>query len=143
MSAPPVSWRFLRVPDDAQVEDLAAELRSALAGSDVFSAPDSLVRAFGWQYRARPIGAAGSAVQSLLVPLRKGGFSVVVNSHHHCSNSETLWLVAHEIGHSFFYQTGEPPARIVPCTQAEERFCDAFADALLRGPATRAALEVA
>ncbi len=44
--------------------------------------------------------------------------------------------VAHEIGHSFFYDRHtRPPNRLLPFSKREEEFCDEFASALLVPPA--------
>jgi hypothetical protein len=125
--------RLCRVPDAADTEALADQmatvLRNALAES---AGPQDVANSLGWRYREGPIGSATSTVESLLVPLNRGGFSVVVNTHRSPSPEHSIWLTAHEIGHSFFYMPGSPPRRIVPVTAEEEIFCDAFATSLLR-----------
>jgi IrrE N-terminal-like domain len=43
--------------------------------------------------------------------------------------------VAHEVGHSFFYdRSGPRPRRLAPNSAAQERWCDRFASALLLPP---------
>jgi hypothetical protein len=132
-----IPFRLCRVPDAADTEALADQmstiLRNALAGSP---RPQDVAGFLGWRYREGAIGSATSTVESLLVPLNRGGFSVVVNTHRSPSPERATWLTAHEIGHSFFYVPGSPPRRIVPVTAEEEIFCDAFATRLLR-PARR------
>jgi hypothetical protein len=45
------------------------------------------------------------------------------------------FLIAHELGHVLFYdRTTAPPRRVVRATNAEERFCDVFAERLLAPP---------
>lgn len=124
--------RLCQVPDaagtTALADQMAGILRTAFAG---YVRPQDVATCLGWGYREGPIGAATSAVESLLIPLNRGGFNVVVNTHHAPSSERTIWLLAHEIGHSFFYVPGSPPRRIVPVTVEEEDFCDAFATRLL------------
>lgn len=125
-------YRLSRVPDVEQMQRLARELRSRLSAALSEGSAGAMAAALDWRYSRRPIGAPkDSTVQSLLVPLNVGGFSIVVNAHHARTDLEALWLAAHEVGHSFFYAGGTPPRRIVPCSDQEERFCDDFADELL------------
>lgn len=135
----PVTARLCQVPTPAGTAALAAHmatvLRHAFAGS---AGPQGITNSLGWRYREGPIGSAASTIESLLVPLNRGGFSVVVNTHRAPSSGHAMWLTAHEIGHSFFYAPGNPPRRIVPATVEEEDFCDAFADGLLRALSTSA-----
>lgn len=135
--------RYWRVPDDGQMRDLAVRLRTVLAGPLTACSPAATAAAFGWRYRVRPVGRPDSPVQSVLAPLRVGGFSVVVNAHHSRSDAEALWLVVHEIGHSFFFAPGQPPRRIVPVTPEEERFCDLLADETVRDPVASQRVRVA
>jgi len=125
--------KFSKVPEASELDGLANRFRQlSLPGSS----PECVVESLGWTLRVKPIGMPGSTVHSLLVPLLGGGFSVIVNGHYNFSSRETLWLVGHEIGHSLFYTNGFPPERVIPCTLTEEKFCDAFADALF-GPFDR------
>jgi hypothetical protein len=41
--------------------------------------------------------------------------------------------LAHELGHIFFYDQSTPARRLAVPSSEEERFCDAFADALTLG----------
>jgi hypothetical protein len=125
--------RLCRVPDAVDTEALADHMATVLGIEFVeHGRPEDATRALGWRYREGPIGSATSTLESLLVPLNRGGFSVVVNSHRSPSPEHALWLTAHEIGHSFFYAPGSPPRRIIPVTTEEEVFCDAFATRLLQ-----------
>lgn len=137
------AYRLARVPDVEQMQHLAGQLRCRLSGALSGASAPAMAEALGWRYSARPIGASDSTIQSLLVPLNVGGFSIVVNTHHVRTDLEALWLAAHEVGHSFFYTAGEPPRRIVPCSDREERFCDDFADELLVDIGARRTLRVA
>jgi hypothetical protein len=127
-----VTVRLCQVPTPAETEALAdhtaAVLQHVLVGA---ASPQDLTGTLGWKYREGPIGSGESTIESLLVPLNRGGFSVVVNAHRAPTPERALWLTAHEMGHSFFYAPGMPPRRIVPVTAEEEDFCDAFAERLL------------
>jgi hypothetical protein len=128
-----LNWspRFSTAPDDAHTTELAARMRGCTDLALSSGSAEDLARSAGFNYEVLPIGSGNSTVQSLLVPLRSGGFSVVINALHRRSEPEAQWLTAHEIAHSFFYAAGSPPRRIVRCSAQEESFCDAFADALL------------
>jgi hypothetical protein len=82
------------------------------------------------------------ALEALLVP-RAGGFDVMVNSDPPKDSASPItdpviarrrarFRLAHEIGHSFFYDRRPAvPVRCAPGSDAEERFCDLFASVLL------------
>lgn len=125
--------RLCRVPAATETRGLAKDM-AALLGSSLAECgrPEDVTNVLGWRYSEVPVGYASSGVESLLVPLIRGGFSVVVNAHRTPSREHAMWLTAHEIGHSFFYAPGAPPRRIIPVTSEEEAFCDAFAISLLR-----------
>ena len=77
---------------------------------------------------------------ALLIPRPDGHFSIVVDP---IPKTETRlsadiirhrnrFRIAHEIGHSFFYDRNfTPPRRLFPASTKEEEFCDEFASALL------------
>ncbi len=124
--------RLCRVPGTTETFALADRMATLLGPALAEPPrPDVAVSLLGWQYREANIGSPASTVESLLVPLVQGGFSVIVNAHRSPCSSRAMWLAAHEIGHSFFYAPGSPPRRIVPVTADEENFCDAFATRLL------------
>lgn len=86
--------------------------------------------------------------QALLVPRIDGGFDILVDpSVAHIGGVETgasvseiefhrfRYRIAHEIGHSFFFdRKSRPPIRLIESSKAEEEFCDRFASALLVPP---------
>lgn len=88
--------------------------------------------------------------EALLVPKVEGGFDILVDprprhgravhdevAHQRLSRRRVRFRIAHEIGHSFFYDRRCRPARrLLNHSDAEERFCDAFASALLVPPTT-------
>lgn len=138
-----VTVRLWRVPTPAETaalaDHMATLLRPVLASA---AGPQDVTSSLGWRYREGEVGSSTSTIESLLVPLNRGGFSVVVNTHRAPSPEHAMWLTAHEIGHSFFYAPSTPPRRIVPVTVEEEAFCDAFADRLLLGVVTGASANV-
>lgn len=127
-----VTVRLCQVPTPAGTvalaDQVASVLRHALVGA---AGPQDVTDSLGWRYREGPIGSGTSTIESILVPLTRGGFSVIVNADLVPSSEHAIWLTAHEIGHSFFYAPGRPPRRIIPVTAEEEEFCDAFADRLI------------
>lgn len=135
--------RLSQVPDATQTQALAARLRKTLTEPLAARSPAAVCAALGWRYKIKPVGGPASTVQSLLAPLLVGGFSVVVNAHHPCSDHDALWLTLHEVGHSLFYADGSPPRRIIPCTLKEERFCDLLADEVLTEQPVRGRLVMA
>jgi hypothetical protein len=135
--------RYVRAPDDEQTTLIAQHARTQLAEALHDGSPSALVRTLGWRLDIVPIGTADSTIQSVLVPLRDGSFSIVLNANRRWSREQTLWLMAHEMAHSLFYSDGAPPRRIGPNTTSEEEFCDRFADLLMDGVASHDDLEVA
>ena len=91
-----------------------------------------------------------STHSALLVPRADGSFDIIVDPAPRREGTEGTsstamapvtknhrfrFRVAHEIGHSFFYnRLLRPPRRRLPFSRAEEAFCDAFASALLVPP---------
>ncbi len=134
-----VTVRLCRVPTPSGTAMLGGQVAEALGDALADAAgPEDVTDSLGWRYRERPVGSETSTIESLLVPLTGGGFTVVVNAHRAPSRERAIWLAAHEIGHSFFYTSGRPPRRIVPVTAEEEDFCDAFAHHLLLATARNA-----
>ncbi|MFQ6028765.1 MAG: ImmA/IrrE family metallo-endopeptidase [Dehalococcoidia bacterium] len=82
----------------------------------------------------------------MLVPLLDGGFEILVDPSVVMGPSPEIvgpvveehrfrFRVAHEIGHSFFYDRKYKPAkRLLEPSKQEEAFCDHFASALLVPP---------
>jgi hypothetical protein len=76
--------------------------------------------------------------QALLVPRSGGGFEIFVDPTRGSAMTiatlrhRTRFRIAHEIGHSFFYdRAGSYPTRGTSPSPREEEFCDLFASALL------------
>jgi hypothetical protein len=81
-----------------------------------------------------PFSAARAGTDTLLVP-RPGGYVIALAEDVKLSDPEKRVRVAHEIGHTLFYerprQRGRAPTRSTPVTAGEEEFCHAFARDLL------------
>jgi hypothetical protein len=76
-----------------------------------------------------------------LVPKIKGGFQILVDPGRAPSAAtrrrRLRFRLAHEPGHSFFYDRRPRPARrLLNHSSVEEQFCDTFASALLLPPTT-------
>lgn len=93
------------------------------------------------------LGADDGGAEGLLLP-RRGGFTILVDPrpaggwrvHGHervpAARRRLRFRILHELGHTFFfdYRQADRPSRLRPADGAEERFCDAFAAAVLLPP---------
>jgi len=94
--------------------------------------------------------------QALLVPIEDGNFEIIVDpSIRSVGNNESdvvipdlelhrlRFRIAHEIGHSFFYDRNvRPPKRLIDSGKQEELFCDHFASVLLVPPSVVATMPI-
>jgi hypothetical protein len=100
----------------------------------------SAVRQRGWRAEITTLRAAEGGIEACTVPSSDHGFHFMVDDrmagHPESGSGEqsplATFRLAHEVGHTLFYRQGSPPSRSLPPTPEEERFCDAFALALLR-----------
>lgn len=137
---------------EAHAEMAATTLRND-AGLDEISPVDEsalrliLERACCDVEETDELGANDGGVEALLVP-RCGGFTVLVDPRPDggwradeseralISRRRVRFRVLHEVGHTFFFDSQWARAgRARSTSTAEERFCDAFAAALLLPPA--------
>jgi len=110
------------------------------------------------------LDAKSGGNEALLIPSAEGGFEILVDpwsaaslpeqsevARHYVSRRRLRFRIAHEIGHSFFYDRRIRPAkRLLRHSAAEEAFCDVFASALLvpqslvvrRGPTAKTVSEL-
>lgn len=122
-------------------EAVATLVRECLPGE--FRLRDVL-RAGRFSCRLADLRASEGGCEALLIPTKGNRFSIVVDptprggfdEGHPCWRQTLLarlrFRIAHEIGHSFFYdRDGDVPARQGSGSRAEELFCDCFACALL------------
>lgn len=131
---PPVKYREPPAPEHGRelAMELIEKVSPALGGLVVAK---MVLEQEGWGLSYASESLENSSIQSLLIPLLRGGFTVAINKHKLPDNPDArlrqeAFLVGHEIAHSFFYveRTGQPPRRIVSkqASRAEEEFCDEF-----------------
>lgn len=95
----------------------------------------------GWRVEHRRLRAADGGLRACLIPSGRNQFSIFVDpSPMPTEQAESplavvAYRIAHELGHTLFYDRGAPPRRLVPYQVAEESFCDDFAACLLVPPA--------
>jgi hypothetical protein len=148
---------FHSVPRLAAAETLAAMAREA-AGTPVNCPQDlnALLTIGRFDLRLRSLGACGGGIEAALAPRDNDRFEVVVDTEprngwasvaaglrEQLARHRLRFRVAHEIGHSFFYDRAhQRPRRLVFDSPELERWCDRFASALLLPPPVVAAMQV-
>jgi hypothetical protein len=120
--------RLCEIPSEEITKERAQYIGRQLLPAYKVEGMQGVVEDLHWRMGKRFVGGSDSTIQSLLVPLRAGDFSIVVNEQWALSCEIKLRLLGHEIGHSLFYASGQPPRRIIPLSAEEEVFCDKFAD---------------
>jgi hypothetical protein len=126
----------------ARAEALAESLRYRLGVRDdelTGRTLRALCAAGGFAVRPAAIRSRHGAATALLVPEDVGGFTILVDEGMRSGGTGDLFrnryarfLIAHEIGHSVFYdRSAQPPRRLVLATRDEEEFCNVFAARLL------------
>jgi hypothetical protein len=145
-------WPRLSVIPNAMSDvsgDLARLVRQSV-GASAMAALDlsAVAKAGGFRPRRGDLGAGEGGREALLLPAARDRFDIVVDptprggwaaSEDPCGRTATYrvrFRVAHEIGHSFFYErsAGLPRRVSRPGSAAEESFCDRFAQDLLVPP---------
>jgi hypothetical protein len=141
------------VPPIRRAADLALEVRQVVFGQHKGEMVRCNLEALCERgaFRVRTISSARrGSHQALLIPEFDGSFTILVDPNPperlldenamSVRRHRVRFRVAHEIGHSFFYnRLARPPVRLVKPSQEEEQFCNAFAFALLVPPAALAA----
>ena len=140
------------VPSVAEARTLALDLRTGVLGySTGWCDLTKLCLEGAFRTKWADFTADRTSTHSaLLVPRADGSFDIIVDPEPRRQGTEAAlttgmasvtrnhrfrFRVAHEIGHSFFYNRRlRPPRRRLPFSEAEEVFCDAFANALLVPP---------
>jgi hypothetical protein len=138
------------VPGEHIALRLADEIRQLAADEQSPCDLDQLCAIGGFRYRSAVLDAGIGGHEALLVPRVEGGFEILVDPSPKIDSKQPqqrVWRrrvrfrIAHEIGHSFFYDRKCRPARrLLANSEAEETFCDAFANALLVPPTVVARL---
>lgn len=140
--------RFATPPDLRRAERLAASVQAAASVAGVAPTPEDLIAALGWRVVRRPLDATAGGLQALMGADGAGRFLFTVDERptpvesaalvraglgHVARQATYRWRLAHELGHAFFY-SDDTSRRRLPRHESveEERFCDRFADALLR-----------
>lgn len=148
MAAP--AWpHFGMVPPMTVAQEVARLLREAACrrGSDARLPITELLRLARVTHQHADLGAADGGREALLLPVADDSFQLVVDptprggwpDHgrrmlSRTSRARVRFRIAHEIAHTFFYtrMAGRRPQRTTsPGSRSEERWCDAFAEALL------------
>lgn len=130
--------KYAHVPPPEQGHEVACEiLEKAPSKLGGLAIARLIIEQEGWQLHYRDTLPTNTTIRSLLVPMLKGGFSIVLNEHRlppeqpHRQQHEAF-LIGHEIAHSLFYtQPDNKLPRRITGTMAsmnEELFCDAFGE---------------
>jgi hypothetical protein len=138
------------VSDVDQAFALAESVRRVALGEHAVEAPlrdlALVLRPGRVHLSIEQLSAAVGGMQAFIAPDRRDRFEVVVDPeppggwrprHERLRNAisrhRLRFLVGHELAHSFFFARvpGREPVRRVPDSPQQERFCDAFATALL------------
>jgi len=146
-----MSWpdkKLTVVPPLAVAVEIAMQVRRYAFGErfETVSCNLKIVRQLGG-FRVKRIKFAKSQKdhQALLVPTADGSFEIIVDPsirREEGNKTDAIipdielhrlrFRIAHEIGHSFFYNRKvRPPKRLLDGSKEEELFCDHFASALL------------
>jgi hypothetical protein len=137
---------FSGVPPLGLAQELAADVRRAVfsgADADTITCDlDAICVAGGFRARIVRIPRAERRHEALLVPKNDGTFEILVDPlterpmRARTRRHRFRFRTAHEIAHSFFYDRRQsPPQRDLMPSDAEEKFCNEFAAALLVPPA--------
>lgn len=136
--------KLATVPGNEVAVELADEVRRAVfdAANPMRDACDlhEVCRQGGFLPRRVDRDFSKTNHDALLIPRPDGQFSIVVDPIPKTETSLSVdiirhrnrFRIAHEIGHSFFYdRSTSPPRRLTRPSAEEEEFCDEFASALL------------
>lgn len=118
------------VPSAAAARALARDIATRNADD---ADPFLLAAKLGIEVCFDTIDAEDGGTEALLVPYGDPPFEIICDPWVPPRRGDRIhFRVAHEVAHTMFYDWGAtPPTRILRATRAEERFCDAFARALL------------
>jgi hypothetical protein len=137
------------VPPLTAAELLAAAVRDSVSTSSEACQDLSTVLALGrFELRICALSARGGGIEAALAPRSDDRFALLVDTEprngwesvnprvrEELSRHRLRFRVAHEIGHSFFYdRSGQRPRRVVFDSSEQERWCDRFASSLLLPP---------
>lgn len=136
--------KLVAVPGKETAVEIAEEVRKAVFGAasatQVACDLHEVCRHGGFLPRRVDRAFSDTSHDALLIPRADGQFSIVVDPIPKAETSLSVdiirhrnrFRIAHEIGHSFFYDRSfSPPRRLTRPSAEEEEFCDEFASALL------------
>jgi hypothetical protein len=140
---------FSGVPPLSAVPELASALRVCwgLGDNDALELSNPLASA-GAELVLQDLGGANGGPQGLLIPRSDGGFLIEVDPsppegwrnapmelREEISRHRMRFTAVHELAHTLFYRRDvHPPERLVKDSEAQERFCNSLASALLVPP---------
>ncbi|HEX2070742.1 MAG TPA: ImmA/IrrE family metallo-endopeptidase [Thermoleophilaceae bacterium] len=126
-----------RPPTPDQALELARRARGALADDDRALHIGRACELARVKTLTRPLPVGSGRHTAMLLP-EPDGFRAVVDSttwhraqHDDVGRRRLRFVLAHELGHTLFYEAGSPPRRTRPSDEREESFCDRFAMLLL------------
>jgi len=137
---------FPAVPPPGTGGSLARRVRALLGAGNGRISMRHCCAIANVEFRRGQLRTAEGGCEALLVPLRSGGFRIVVDAtprdgwcqtpiriRAEVAAHRTRFRIAHELAHTFFYaRPGGRPARVFPGgSTAEEGFADEFARELL------------
>src|SRR5260221_7349902 len=127
--------RFAAVPPENIAAELAVAVRQAVlgatAGLEAYCDLVEVCRAGGFRTTELANNDGHHLPEALLIPTAGGTFTIVVRRDDYqqrVNRQRSRFRIAHEIGHSFFYDRSlRPPKKLTDDSKNEERFCDKFA----------------
>lgn len=137
------SWSQLVAPNGVSLgnaEGLAAAVRAAASCSDGPLPLPDICQAAMVRVLRRQLDVGQRRHTAMLVPTENGFHALVDSTVWPRTDDDVIgrrrlrFVLAHELGHTFFYRPGRPPTRSHPPDINEERFCHRFATALLVPP---------
>lgn len=147
-----VQWpspAFAEVPPLSVAEELANAVRRVLSTKPADRQQMTpLLEASRCDLQLGRLGAHRGGIEAALAPRSGDRFALLVDTEppggwtsvfpalrEELERHRLRFRVAHEVGHSFFYdRSGPRPRRFAPNSAAQERWCDRFASALLLPP---------
>lgn len=135
-------------PGLVQAPALAQGMRRRIVADVERLKVSSACRLAGVEMLQRMLRVGSSRRTAMLVPATNG-FRAVIDPQlwddarrDVDARRKLRFVLAHELGHTFFYERGAPPRRTHPADRREESFCNRFATSLLVPPDVAATTDV-
>lgn len=144
------SWATLGAPHPglAEAPTLAQRVRRAVVPDPEALRVTRACQNAGVQMLQRLLRVGAKQRTAMLVPAADG-FRAVIDpqlwrsaQHDATARHRLRFVLAHELGHTYFYEPGAPPRRTRPADRREEGFCNRFATSLLVPPEVAARVDV-